>query len=57
MLMQERLERAQQEQQKVVARINNLDRERQELLQLILKNEGKIELLIQLIDETEQANA
>jgi len=53
MTLQEELERAQQEQQKIVARINSLDRERQELLQEALRIDGDIRTLTRLAKKKE----
>ena len=51
MLIQERLDRAKQEQQKVILRLNNLEREKQELLQEALRIDGRIQILNELLQE------
>jgi predicted ribonuclease toxin of YeeF-YezG toxin-antitoxin module len=42
---------AKRKRQEIVERINHLDQERQSLLQAVLREDGKVELLTKLIEE------
>lgn len=51
MTTQERLDKVKENQQKILAKINNLDRERQDLLQEILRCDGAIRELVSILNE------